>query len=169
MKVWNTNFNSGEIIMRRLTMPSISLAVLLLLSSVAHAQACTGPGSIISVTNSSSGLYEYIVFKLQKPLNSGYSYSVATVSGPFWEQPSDNPVTITGPKHKRIRFKGITWMCTIAENFTLPKTAIKAIKGIEQHEGTVAYVVGYRNASTYISTTTSNSGSIRKVVMKFKK
>jgi len=150
-------------------MTMISLAVVLLLSSAAYSQACTDPGSIISITNSSSGIYEYVTFKIQKPLNSDYGYSVSTVHPVFKEEPSDNTVSITGPKYKRIRFKGITWMCTIAENFSLPKTAIKDIKELEQHEGIVVYVVGYRNASTYVSTSTSNVGSIRKVVMKFKK
>ena len=155
--------------MLKITMTAIALGVLLLLSTVAYAQPCTDPSSIISVSNTSAGSFEYVTFRLQKPLNAGYGYSVATVHGPFAEEPSDNPVTIVGPRYKRIRFKGITWMCTIAENFSLPKTAIKAIKGLEQHEGIVVYVVGYRSASTYVSTSTVNAGSIRKVIMKFKK
>jgi len=150
-------------------MTTFTLGVLLLLSSLAYAQPCTDPGSILSVKNSSAGSYEYVTFRLKRPLNSGYGYSVSTVTGSFTEQPSGNPVTITGPKYKRIRFKSITWMCTIAETFSLPKTAIKAIKKLEQHEGIVVYVVGYRNASTYISTSSINVGSIRKVVMKFRK
>jgi hypothetical protein len=155
--------------MRKLAMTIIGFGVLLLLSTAAYSQACTDPSSILSVTNSSAGSLEYVTFRLKKPLNSGYGYSVATVSGPFVEEPNDNPVTISGPKHKRIRFKGITWTCEIAENFSLPKTAIKAIKRLEQHEGIVVYVVGYRTASTYLSTSTVNAGSIRKVIMKFKK
>ena len=154
---------------RKIEMTMISLAVVLLLSTAAYSQACTDPGSIISVTNSSSGIYEYVTFKIQKPLNSGYGYSVATAHPVFKEEPSDNTVSITGPKYKRIRFKGITWMCTIAENLSLPKTAIKDIKGLEQHEGIVMYVVGYRNASTYISTSSTNAGSIRRIMMRFKK
>jgi hypothetical protein len=155
--------------MRKLAITIFGLGFLLLLSSAAYSQACTDPGAILSVTNSSAGSFEYVTFRLKKPLNSGYGYGVATVSGPFVEEPSDNTVTIAGPKHKRIRFKGITWMCEIAENFSLPKTAIKAIKGLEQHEGIVVYVIGYRTSSTYVSTSTVNAGSIRKVIMKFKK
>ena len=155
--------------MRKIAITTIALGVLLILSSLAYAQPCTDPGSILSVTNSSAGRYEYVTFRLKRPLNSGYGYSVSTVTGPFTEQPSGNPATITGPKYKRIRFKGITWMCEIAENFSLPKTALKAIKKLEQHEGIVVYVVGYRSASTYISTSSTNAGSIRKVTMKFKK
>lgn len=142
---------------------------MLLVLSVSSSQACTDPGSIVSVKNTTSGNFEYVTFMIKKPLNSGYGYAVTTATGPFTEQPSGNPVTITGPKYKKIRFKGITWMCTIAETFSLPKIAIKAIKKIEQHEGIVVYVVGYRNVSTYLSTTSSNVGSFRKVVMKFKK
>lgn len=155
--------------MLKIGMTTIALGIVLLLSSVVSAQPCTDPGSILSVKNSSAGSYEYVTFRLQRPLNAGYGYSVSTVTGPFTEEPSGNSVAIAGPKYKRIRFKGITWMCTIAESLALPKTAIKGIKRLEQHEGDVVYVVGYRFASTYISTKTVNAGSIRKVVMKFKK
>jgi hypothetical protein len=155
--------------MRKNLISVIAFGVLLGLATVASAQPCTDPGSILSVKNTSAGSYEYVTFRLKRPLNSGYGYSVSTVTGSFTEEPSGNSVAITGPKYKRIRFKGITWTCEIAESFSLPKTAIKAIKKLEQHEGIVVYVVGYRSASTYISTSSTNSGSIRKVVMKFKK
>jgi len=155
--------------MRKIAMTTIVLGVLLMLSSLAAAQPCTDPGSILSVKNSVVGNYEYVTFRLKRPLNSGYGHSVSTVTGPFTEEPSGNPVTITGPRYKRIRFKGISWMCEIGESLALPKTAIKGVKRLEQHEGIVVYVVGYRLASTYISTKTVNVGSIRKVIMKFKK
>ena len=83
----------------------------------------------------------------------------------------DNPISITGPKYKQIRFTGITWTCQITENFSLPKTTIKDIKRIEQYEGIVVYVVGYKKTATkyYVSTTSSNVGAYRQVKMKFRK
>lgn len=148
--------------MRKTLTAVTGLGFLLLLATVAAAQPCTDPGAILSVKNSSAGNYEYVTFSLKRPLNSGYGYSVSTVTGPFTEEPSGNPATIAGPKYKRIRFRGITWMCEITESLALPKTAIKGVKRLEQHEGIVVYVVGYRWASTYISTKTMNVGSIRK-------
>ncbi len=155
--------------MRQLQITAITFGVLFLFSAGADAQACSAAGSIISVKNTTMGIYEYVTFRIKKPLNSGSGHSVSTVTGPFTEDPSGNPVTITGPKYKRIRFNGVFWWCTTAEIFSLPKIAIKDIKRIEKFEGYVAYVVGYRNASIYLSTTTSNVGSIKQVVMKFKK
>lgn len=155
--------------MRKLVMGVISLALLLLLSSVAYSQICTGPGSIINAKNTTIGNYEFAVFTVKKPLGSGYSYAVTTETGPFTEDPSGNPVTVTGPKYKKIVFQGISWMCVITENFSVPKIAIKDIKKIEQHEGVVSYVVGHRNASPFIANYTYAAGTTQKVVMMFKR
>jgi hypothetical protein len=157
--------------MNTLAKAAVSLGILFFLSNLAYSQPCTDPGSIVSVTNTSSGIFEYVTFKIKRPVNSDYGYSVATVFAPFKEQPSDNPVTITGPHYKRIRFRGITWMCEIGENFVLPKSTIKDIKRLEQHEGIVVYVVGYKKTAIkrYVSTTTSSTSSHRLVKMKFRK
>ena len=94
--------------MRKFVITAISFGFMLLVLSVSSSQACTDPGSIVSVKNTTGGNFEYVTFMIKKPLNSGYGYAVTTATGPFTEQPSGNPVTITGPKYKKIRFKGIT-------------------------------------------------------------
>ena len=150
-------------------MTAIGFALLLLLSSVAYSQACTAAGSILNAKNTTMGNFDYAVFTLKNPLNSGYSYTVTTETGPFTQDPSGNPVTITGPKYKKIVFQAVTWTCQIAENFSVPKTAIKDIKKIEQFEGVVAYVVGHRTASPFIAAYTYTAGSTQKVVMAFRR
>jgi hypothetical protein len=122
----------------------------------------------MSVTITSLGKYEYVIFNLKKPLNSGFSYSVSTVSPPFVEE-SGATITIAGNKFRKIRFTNVTWTCLISEAFSLPKPAIKGLARTEQFEGTVSYTVGYRNSSAYIKTYAYNAGSIRKVVMMFRK
>ncbi|MGB7069716.1 MAG: hypothetical protein WBD22_09500 [Pyrinomonadaceae bacterium] len=130
-------------------------------------QFCTDPGSIRRIRNTSIGNHEYVVIDVFTPPNP--NYSVSTVSPPFIEDPSGNPVNINGSKFKKIRFEGVVWTCQIREEFTLPRTAIKDIENISQFEGIVEIVVGYRNASRYRSTYYYDVGSIRKVVMKFRK
>ena len=157
--------------MRKLTIVASSLALLLMMSGVALSAPCTSPGSIVSVILSSSGQFEYVTFKMKKPLNSNYGSSVTTAFPVFKEEPSDNPVTVVGPKYKKITFTGISWTCSIAENLSVPKMTVKDIKRLEQDEGIVVYVVGYKQTATkyYVSTTVSNTGSNRFVKMKFRR
>lgn len=155
--------------MRTFVKSLIAVTFLCLFSVSASAQDCTDPGSILSVRNSSQGRFEYVTFRLKRPLQSGYARSVATVHPPFTEDPSGNPVTVAGSKFKEITFRGIFWTCSIREFLSLPKPAIKGIKKTAQFEGVVTYVIGYRSYSRYVSTYNVNSGSIRKVIMKFRK
>lgn len=144
-----------------------ALGVLLILASVNFSAPCTAAGSIKKVKNTSIGSYEYVVFDYVLPPNP--TYTVTTVSPPFTEDPSGNPVVVSGAKFKEIRFDSVEWMCTIQKVFFLPKTAIKDIKQTSQFEGVVTYVVGYRNASLYAGTYFYDVGTIRKVVVRFKK
>lgn len=157
--------------MRKLVMTTISVVALVLLSSIAYSQPCTAAGSILSVKNTTIGNFDFAVFTLKKPLNTGYSYTVTTETGPFTEDPSGNPVPVTGPKFKQIKFQGIEWMCVIGETLTTPTTAIKDIKKIEQHEGYVTYIVGHRNASPFIAHYTYPvfGNTQQKVVMMFRR
>ena len=157
--------------MRKFALVLSTFGLLLMLSGAALSSPCTAPGSIVSVTLTSSGAYEYVTFKVKKPLNAGYSSSVATVLGPFKEEPSDNPVTVTGPKYKQITFNAIEWMCSIAENFTVPKITVRDIKRLEQHEGVVVYVIGHKQTAIkhYVSTTVSNTATYRFIKMKFRR
>lgn len=162
--------------MRKLGMTTLSLGLLLLLSSVGFSQSfinpsCTSPSSIISVTNTSAGNFEFVTFRVRRPLQSNYGYTVASVIGPtFVEDPSGNTITVNGNRFKRIRFKGIYWTCAIIENLTVPKVAVRDVKRIKQYEGIVEYVIGYKYNWQYLMTYAFNSSStVREVVMKFRK
>jgi hypothetical protein len=143
------------------------VGLLILASNPAFSAPCTAARSIKRVKNTHIGNYEYVVFDVRRPPNP--HYSVTTQAGPFTEDASGDPVPVTGPKFKQIAFTGVYWTCTIAENFSLPNTAIKDIKKTGQFEGHVTYVVGYRAASTYLATYYYDVGNIRKVVMQFRR
>ena len=139
------------------------------LPAIANAAACGPANSIISVRNSSKGAFEYVVFKFHKPPTVP-TYSVKAVNPPFTEDPSGNPVNVAGSKFTEVAFQSVFWMCLIAENFALPKTAIKGIKQTSQFEGYVTYVIGRRASSHYISNYSFDSGpGYRSIVIKYKK
>jgi hypothetical protein len=146
---------------------AITVGLLILATDTAFSAPCTAARSIKSVRNTHIGNYEYVVFDVRRPPNP--HYSVTTETGPFTEDASGNPVPVAGNKFKQIRFTGVFWTCTIAEVFSLPKTAIKDIKKTGQFEGVVTYVVGYRTASVYLGTYYYDVGNIRKVVMQFRR
>ena len=146
---------------------ALTVGLLILATNIALSSPCTAPRSIKHVKNTHIGNYEYVVFDVRRPPNP--HYSVTTQTGPFTEDASGDPVAVTGPKFKQIAFTGVYWTCTIAETFSLPNTAIKDIKKTGQFEGHVTYVVGYRNASTYLGTYSYDVGNIRKVVMQFRR
>lgn len=138
-----------------------------MLGQSAFSTPCGAPGSIKRVTNTHLGNYEYVVFDVRRPPNP--NYSVTTVMPPFTADGSGDPVPVAGNKFIQIRFMGVMWTCGINEVFSLPKTAIKGIGKTGQFEGTVTYVVGYRTASTYLGSYYYDVGSIRKVVMRFRR
>ena len=140
---------------------------LLISASSAFAAPCTSPRSIQRVRNTHMGNYEYVIFDYRRPPNP--QYAVTTVMPPFEADGSGDPVTVAGNKFRQIRFTSVFWTCTISENFVLPDTAIKGIKSTGQFEGVVTYVVGFRNASTYLGTYHYDVGPIRKVVMRFRR
>lgn len=138
-----------------------------MLAQSAFAQPCGTPGSIKRVKNTKIGIYEYVVFDVRRPPNP--QYSITTATPPFTEDGSGDPVTVAGNKFKQIRFTGVFWTCGIKEIFSLPRTAIKGVGKTGQWEGVVTYVVGYRTASTYLGAYYYDVGSIRKVVMRFRR
>ncbi|HWM25736.1 MAG TPA: hypothetical protein VNP98_13015 [Chthoniobacterales bacterium] len=138
-----------------------------MLAQSAFASPCGAPRSIKRITNTHIGKYEYVEFEVRRPPNP--QYSVTTVTPPFTHDGSGDTITVAGNKFKQIRFTGVMWACKINETFSLPKTAIKGIKSTGQFEGVVTYVIGYRTASTYLNTYHYDVGSIRKVVMRFKR
>jgi hypothetical protein len=144
-------------------------AAFIALPAAANAAACGPSGSIVSVRNSSIGAFEYVIFKFHKPPTVP-AYTVTAVTPPFTEDPSGNPVSVAGSKFTEVTFQSVYWMCTIAHNFHLPKTAIKGIKQTGQFEGVVSYVIGRRASSHYISNYSYNSGpGYRSIVIKYKK
>jgi hypothetical protein len=140
---------------------------LLILANAAFAAPCAGAGSIRRVRNTAIGNYEYVVFDYVPP--PAAHYSVITVTSSFTEDEGAEPGTISGNKFKQIRFKAPNWTCTINQSLSLPKTAIKGIKRTGQFEAVITYVVGYRTASTYLGSYSYPVGSIRKVVMRFRR
>ena len=144
-------------------------AAFIALPAAANAAACGPANSIISVRNTSSGAFEYVIFKFHKPPTVP-AYIVKAVTPPFIEDPSGNTINVAGSKFTEVTFPSVFWMCTIAENFHLPKTAIKGIKRTGQFEGVVSYVIGRRASSHYISNYSYNSGpGYRSIVIKYKK
>jgi hypothetical protein len=149
--------------------PTLLGAAFLALPAAAHAAACGPANSIVSVRNSSIGAFEYVVFKFHKPPTVP-TYTVKAVSPPFIEDPSGNTIIVAGSKFTEVRFDSVYWFCTIAQNFHLPKTAIKGIKRTGQFEGVISYVIGRRASSHYISNYSFDSGpGYRSIVIKFKK
>lgn len=144
-------------------------AAFVALPALAHAAACGPSGSIVRVKNTSIGAFEYVVFKFHKPPVTP-SYTVTAVTPPFIEDPSGNTITVAGSKFTQVRFDSVFWTCAIAQNFVLPKSAIKGIKRTGQFEGVVTYVIGRRASSHFISSYSYNSGpGYRTIVIKFKK
>jgi len=82
---------------------------------------------------------------------------------------SEKILRIKGNFFKSIVFRDVAWMCEIAENFSAPTSTIMAVKKIEQFEGQVEYVIGYRTRSKFVSSYVTGTGSSRKVVLKFKR
>jgi hypothetical protein len=148
----------------------LSLAILAAGFSAAAAAVCSEPGALSRVRNRAplTGAYEYVVFNFIKP-PSVPAYAVTTATPPFVEDPSGNPVTVAGDGFVMVRFQGIVWTCEIEEIFSVPKTAIKDVKGISQFEGIVEYVVGHGAAARYAGTYTYDAGGIRKIVLRFRR
>jgi hypothetical protein len=144
-------------------------AAFLALPAAANAAACGPSGSIVRVKNTSIGAFEYVVFKFHKPPTVP-AYTVTAVMPPFTEDPSGNTIIVAGSKFTQVRFDGVFWTCAIAQNFVLPRTAIKGIKRTGQFEGVVSYVIGRRASSHYISNYSYDSGpGYRTIVIKYRK
>ncbi len=150
-------------------LPALLTAIFIAIPATVHAAACGPSGSIVRVKNTSIGAFEYVVFKFHKPPTVP-AYTVTAVMPPFTEDPSGNTIVIAGSKYTEVRFDSVFWTCSIAQNFALPKTAIKDIKRTGQFEGVVTYVIGRRASSHYISNYSYDSGTgFRTIVIKFKK
>lgn len=158
--------------------PHFTLATMAATSLIATSQAlaapCTQNKSIVSVYTTSDASKEYVIFKVKRPSSSYVvPYTVNSVTGPFSDGASGNPIAVNGMAFKRIDFTSTFWMCSIHENLaSLPRTTVIDVKKQEQFEGQIHYIVGYKNApppKNYLSSYQYNAGTFKKVVMAFKK
>jgi hypothetical protein len=136
-------------------------------SGVAMAQLanCSEPGSILRVTKSRAGNFEYVTFEVKA---NDPNYSVKNARPPFQNYGDDHVIHIKGKAYKSVVFREVNWTCKIRENFRAATTAIQGVKLIEQFEGQVEYIIGYSNKSKYVGVTASGVGST-KVTLKFKR
>ncbi len=143
-------------------------AALFAFSTLSYGQLkrCTEDGSIKRVTKSVSGNFELVTFEV---LSDDPAYKVTTAKAPFSEYGSEKPLKIKGPNYKSIVFTGINWTCKISEKLSAGTTTITAVKNVEQFEGQVEYIIGYKTKGKFVSSYKTGSGSSRKVVLKFKK
>lgn len=143
-------------------------AVLSILSGFSQAQIkkCTEHGAITSVVKSRSGNFEFVTFEV---LSDSPDYKVTDAKAPFTDYSGETRLRIKGKYFKRIALKGITWDCEITEKFSAKTSTIMGIKNVEQFEGYVTYVIGYRTKAKYVSTEVTGTGSSRKIILKFRK
>lgn len=134
--------------------------------SLAIAANCNGPSSIVRVSNSASGGFEYVDFKIKKP--AAPRFFTTNVLPPFLEDPSGTPINIAGSHWTKIQFRDVDSYCSILQFLSLPKPAIRAIKNIEQFEGQISFIVGRSASSHYISTKVKNGVAFTTVRVKFK-
>ncbi len=141
--------------------------MLFVFSSLTFAQGkCTEPGSIKRVTKTRSGNFEYVTFEV---LSAGPTYEVKNAKRPFQMYGDEKILRIKGNFFKSIVFRDVYWMCEIAENFSAATSNIMAVKMIEQFEGQVEYIIGYRTRAKYVGVSMTGTGSSRKVVLKFRR
>ena len=133
----------------------------------AQGAQCVDANTLARYKNTKVGLYEYAVFIFNRP--TGFTYSVNSVSPPFDFDPSGEIITVSGSKFRQITFSNVVWMCVSANNVhIIPGRKINGLKMIQQFEGKVSLVVGYRSNVSYRGTYTYNSGNYKYVVMKFR-
>ena len=141
-------------------------AAIFAFSTITFAQGkCKEPGSIKSVIKARSGKFETVTFEVVTP---GPDYKETNVKPPFEDYGGEH-VNIAGKYFKEVRFTGVNWTCKIVENFSVATSTVKGIKSTEQFEGYVTYIVGYTNKSKYVGKSSSTSGHLQKIVLKFKR
>ena len=135
-------------------------------SSAQKLQNCSEDGSIKRVTKSVSGNFELVTFEV---LSADPAYKVTNSRPPYSMYGSEKPLYIKGPFYKSIVFTGVNWTCKIRENLSASTKTITAVKSVEQFEGQVEYIIGYKTKGKFVSSYKTGTGSSRKVVLKFKK
>ncbi|MFM9905939.1 MAG: hypothetical protein ACKVQJ_15360 [Pyrinomonadaceae bacterium] len=133
--------------------------------SLAQQQKCSEPGSIKRIIKARAGNFETVTFEVVPP---SPDFKITNAHRPF-ENYGGDPVHIKGKYFKEVRFTGVNWTCKISENFSAATTTVTGVAQTEQFEGYVTYIVGYRTKSKYIGQSSTTSGGIRRIVLKFKR
>jgi hypothetical protein len=160
---------NGRNLFRDRTMKKIfaglcALSASILLGTAAQAVNCNVAGSMTQVKNFKVGAREYVEFKIKSPAT--YIETIAAVTGPFEEDPSGDPVVVSGALFTKVQFHTLDWTCTIPRIFT-SNPVIKDLKSIEQFEGYITYVIGRRPLSHYLGVVDVPCGGYRCVRVKF--
>ncbi len=127
---------------------------------------CTEEGSIRSVTKARWGSFETVTFLVN---SATPDYEVKTEKPPFQEYAEDKNLRIAGKYFKSVYFKSVMWTCRIAESLKSSSSNISAVRNIEQFEGYVNYIIGYKKKGSYVGTTASTAGKQTKIIVKFKR
>jgi hypothetical protein len=146
----------------------LACAAVFVFSNAAMAQRlpnCNEPGSIMRVTKSRAGKFEYVTFELKA---NDPNYNIENGKPPFYDYSGEKRLYIKGKAFKEITFQGIAWQCKIRENFGAVTSTVQGVRNTEQFEGVVTYVIGYSAKSKYVGVTASGVGST-KVTLKFKR
>ena len=136
-------------------------------ASFSYAANCSTANSIISVSNSKIGGFEYVSFKFKKP-PALPQFAVTNVVPPFIQDGSGDTIFVSGARWTQVKFDQVDWMCSIQQFLSLPKPAVKAVKNIGQFEGQIVYVIGRSAASHFISTRMINAGAFTIIGVKFR-
>ena len=140
---------------------------MLVFSPVSFGQGrCKGDGSIRSVTKAHKGNFDTVTFDVQ---SASPDYEVRTEKPPFQEYGEGKTIRIAGKYYKSVYFKSVSRMCTIPEKVKASTSNIAGVRNIEQFEGYVNYIIGYRKRGSYAGTTAITSGDHTKIIVKFKR
>ena len=143
----------------------LSILAILSLPLAAHAANCTAPNSIVKVSNSRIGPWEFVDFYVKAPVTA--TTSVTAPKGPnFTEDASGNPIIVPGNRWTEVTFNTVDWMCSTPTLFGLPKPIVKSIKQIGRFEGTVSYVIG-RNGRHFMGSSWTTIGSLKRLRLKY--
>lgn len=145
----------------------IGLSILALLASplVAYADNCSAPNSIVKVSNSRVGPWEFLDFYVKSPVTA--TTSVTAPMGPnFTEDASGNTIVVPGSRWTEVTFNSVNWMCSTPALFNLPKPIVKSVKQIGRFEGTVSYVIG-RKGHHFMGSNWATIGGLKRLRLKY--
>lgn len=144
-----------------------SFLILIFANGFALAANCNAPNSIISVSNSVSGGFEYVTFKFKNP-PALPQFFVTNVVPPFIQDGSGDTITVPGKHWTQVKFEHMNWTCSTPQLLSLPKAAVRAVKNIGQFEGQIVYVIGRSGASHFISAKTIKTNGFTLIKIKFR-